>query len=241
MVVPFPITPTTTDIDLIDNLPALDQQAKGKFYQELLPAFYFLKAWEDHFIPLYGHPISIIYNTPPDDPPDVLIYFERASIDIEVTSLTPNHIHQSAPIHREFQNQVRHLLPYSNPPTNRTDAMERITQIAHPSSSEYQDERTASIHQILLERSAKKLKKPKTQQSANNVLLLTGELLRNPADYPAINHALETASLWPNTQDWTLAIISQWNSLAYFSSLHCPVNGLKCRMSDGTIVDHLVT
>lgn len=187
---------------------------------ELRDAFDFLHIWQDYLRPLYGELHSVTHFSNPDDPPDVIAHFERGELNIELTSLEPDHIHQSEQLKGQFAETGHMLLPISTPPRSRADAVNMMSPFGHPQAWENVSDRCDARKEIIMSRVLAKLQNAGVQALAPGVILLTGDLMGNSHEELALRSAFEELSTHPQATGWEIGIVHQWNCCSYYSVLY---------------------
>lgn len=221
----FTVTFDTSHDELWDEAR---MSLKGtKEVHEMRDAFYFLTAWKAYLQSLYGELYSITHLSNPDDPPDVIAHFTKVDLNIEITSLEPNHIHQSEPLVDLHSNKFRTSIPISYIPRNRSEAEEIILTPGHPNAWENVADRAAVRYETVVCRIKAKLENPRLLKLMPGVILLTGSLMGDPFEEQALKEAFQEIRKTPQSEGWTLATIYQWNHCSYYFTLDGAESGFQ--------------
>jgi hypothetical protein len=199
----------------------------NKEMEELRDAFDFLHIWQDYLRSLYGELESVTHLSNPDDPPDVIAYFERGELNIELTSLEPDHIHQSEQLKGQFSATGHTVLPISYKPSSRAEAETIMATPGHQQAWENVSDRCFTRKEIIMSRVLAKLQNSGVQALAPGVILLTGDLMGDPNEEVALRSAFEELALLPQASGWQFGTVHHWNDSSFYSTLYRVRDGFR--------------
>lgn len=225
MKIPLPATFNTSRETIWEE--ARRRLSGKKEMEELRDAFDFLLIWQDYLRPLYGGLQSVTHLSNPDDPPDVIAYFERGELNIELTSLETDHIHQSEPLKEQFSATGHTVLPISYKPSSRAEAETIMATPGHHQAWENVSDRCSTRKEIIIARVLAKLQNSGVQALATGVILLTGDLMGDPNEELALSSAFEELSTHPQAAGWEIGTVHQWNCCSYYSVLYSKHSGFQ--------------
>jgi hypothetical protein len=221
----FPVTFANST----DDLWTLAGKRLGRTeYYELRYAFQLLTLWRDEFRGRWGELKEISHLSNPDDPPDVIAHFANASVNIEVTSIDPEHICQYSKLGgTELRDVVSAELPLSHKPANKSEALEIMSCPGHSMAWARTEDECRVRREVIHERVQKKLQKATIQAIEPGILLLTGDVFGDRFEHNAIKEIFAKIAAMPDLQAWLIAIVHCWNSVDFYTAIQCPKRGFK--------------
>ena len=225
MKTPFSVTFATST----DNLWKLAGKRLGHTeYYELRDGFQLLTLWCDEFRDRWGELKEISHLSNPDDPPDVIAHFANASVNIEVTSIDPEHICQYSKLSgTELRDVVSAELPLSYKPANKSEALEFMRRPGHSMAWARMEDECRVRREVIRERVQKKLQKATIQAIEPGILLLTGGVFGDRFEHNAIKEIFASIAATPDLQGWLIAIVHCWNPVDFYTAIQCPKKGFK--------------
>ena len=201
-----------------------------KEIHELRDAFDFLLIWREYLESVYEDLHTVTHLSNPDDPPDVIAHFQKSDLNIELTSLEPDHIHQSEPLKKQFSKTGHTVLPISYKHTSRAEAETIMAAPGHPHAWEDVSARCAVRKETVISRVTSKLENPRVQALNPGVILLTGDLIGDPNEELALLNAFEELAAHPQFNGWQFGTVHQWNDSSFYSTLYSTREGFRVRL-----------
>jgi len=224
---PFQVTFSTPSESIWEE--ASKTLAGSKEMHEVRDVFSFLTIWREYLNSVFGELHSLTHLSNPDDPPDVIAHFHNGDLNIEITSLEPNHIHQSERLERQHLDKCRTSIPISYRPHNGAEALEIMLNPGHPLGWEGVSERCAVRNETLVSRALSKLENPAVQALNPGVILLTGNLMGDPHEEQALLTAFQEVAALPSAVGWQFGTVYQWNCSSFYSTVYSAQSGLQVK------------
>ena len=221
----FPVTFANSTDDL---WKLAGERLGGTEYCELRDAFQLLTLWRDEFRGRWGELKEISHLSNPADPPDVIAHFANASVNIEVTSIDPEHICQYSKLSgTELRDVAAAMLPLSHKPASKNEALKIMRHPGHPKAWTRTEDKCGARREVIRERVQKKFQKATIQAIEPGILLLTGDVFGARFEHNAIEEIFAEIAAMPNSQAWLIAIVHCWNSVDFYTAIQCPKRGFK--------------
>ena len=199
---------------------------KAKECQELYDTFDTLQIWQDVFREKLGALTSITHHSNPDDPPDAVAMFTHAPLEIELTSIEPEHVMEANSIHRGNPGFARNRVPVSGG-FDRSRSREIKYTPGHSLAWETNDASLQTRFRLIMTAIARKLRKHRS----GGLLLLQGEMTGDLFEDELICAAFRQACKMPEAEKWMFGFKYRWNPGSYFSVLCANDIGIMTRRS----------
>jgi hypothetical protein len=188
------------------------KQEQGK---EILCCYDVLRVWRDKFEHL-GELVSLDHLSGVDDPPDVIAHFSTgATLDMEHTSIEPNHRHWGEKL-RGGQGGV--VPPVGGKYKSRDELLNVMNPWGGGGWASVEQEAVARCS-LILDAMRKKIKK----HPPGGIMVLDAHCHPNDLELPsAIAVACDKVRSVPGSDKWTYSFISRSNHIEFYSTIFSP-------------------
>jgi hypothetical protein len=108
---------------------------------EVIQCWDMIRIWKDWVTEHFGLLSSVRHRSPPDDPPDIELIFQKRVVAMEHTKLQPPHLGQAEAIMRKSE-EGGFIPSISSPPANFNEMLSVIAGVKSPWSSTIDDWKT---------------------------------------------------------------------------------------------------
>jgi len=199
------------EISQIARAAGLDGQARLEAWQ----CWDMIQIWQAWVTDRFGSLTSVRHRSPPDDPPDLELIFEKQTVGMEHSRLQPKHLGQARAL-MEKSGAGGFIPSISSPPADLAEMIDIIVGVKIPMSSTTDD--WVAIFDLL----AITLRKKMRGMPSGGIIGIVHDLVVSDAKKRALAEVAQNIvnrNEFADLGNYTLILLDRWNVHQFHSSL----------------------